>query len=135
MQGRTALAALLLSAALSACGQEAGPAPARIEITSGPAVAAATAAPAAAPPARRGRVRTGTLRTRPKVPKPQAASTPASTPRVPAANARPTSARRFRATQLRALRAYCATRPADDPRCVDGRVDERVAFAAFEVAR
>lgn len=38
------------------------------------------------------------------------------------------SRRRFRVSQLKALRAHCATRPKDDPRCDGARVNERVAF-------
>ena len=134
MHGRTALAALLVSAALSACGQEASVAPAKIEVTDGPPPAAAPAeAPAQAP--RAGKVQRGTLQTEPRVAVSPTAPV-ASAPRRPVATpARRPDARRFRASQLQALRVYCATRPPADPRCVDGRVDERVAFAAFEEAR
>lgn len=136
MQGRTALAALLASAALSACGQEAKVAPARIEITAAVQPPPAIAPAVAAAPAKPGKVRSGTLKTRPSVAAPRAA-TPATTGAKPVPVGRPkrTGARRFRAAQLRALRAHCATRPPDDPRCVGGRVDERVAFAPFEDRR
>ena len=137
MQGRTALAALLVSAALCGCGQEARVAPARIEITSAPPPATApsvtqTAETTKARRPRAGRVHTGTLKTPQSVPAPSAAAPVATPPAV----ARPprADAGRFRASHLRALRAYCQTRPAGDPRCVDGEVDERVAFA-FEEAR
>lgn len=133
MHGRTALAALLVSAALSGCGQETSVAPVRIEITDGPPPAA-TAAPVPAPRAG-GKARRGTLKTKPTVavaPTVAGAPVPAARPAAPVS--RP-SARRFRSTQLRALRAYCATRPPADPRCVDGRVDERVAFAGLQEAR
>ena len=141
MHGRTALAALLVSTALYGCGQEATVAPARIEIESGPpppsakAVASAAAAPHKGPPPRPGRTRRGTLKMPQTVPAPSAAGVPARTQAVPATRPTRKSVQRFRAAHLSALRAHCATRPPADPRCVNGRVDERVAFAAFEDPR
>lgn len=51
--------------------------------------------------------------------------------KVAARSPRP-NARRYRAAQVRALRAHCAMRPKDDPRCDGTRVVERVAFAGMD---
>jgi hypothetical protein len=134
MQGRRALAAILVSAGLTGCGAQAEVEPASIEIVREP-VASIVPAPsrrATAPP-RVGRTKRGTFRAAPTM------RVPSRSPVPPAS--RPTKRRkradyaRFRAGQLEVLRAHCATRPKNDPRCKGTEVDERVAFAPFEGSR
>ncbi len=131
MHGRRALAAILVSAALAGCGTEAQVEPARIEIKQEPAAKPAQPGPGAARPRTRkrvGRTVSGTFRTAP------AAHAPV-TPRGRPKRARRPDYARFRAGQLEVLRAHCASRPANEPRCNGTQVDERVAFAPFEAAR
>jgi hypothetical protein len=140
MQGRTALAGLVASVALAGCGAQAPPQAASIEIVKAPA-ATATAAPVAAAPAasqkprtprrRVGRMRSGTYKTAPLVAAPAVKGTVVPVRAAKRRRTKPDYAR-FRAAQLEVLRTHCATRPKDDPRCDGTRVNERVAFAAFE---
>jgi hypothetical protein len=136
--GRTALAAILATVALAGCGSaEPEIQPASIHLSQ-PAAAPIVAVPIEAPkPAKRrrvGRVKQGTFKT------PVAVSIPPARqlapPITPAPRAKRVSKRAsyasFRTSQLRVLRAQCATRPKGDPRCNGTRVNERVAFAAFE---
>ena len=122
--------AVLVAVPLSGCGQQAGAATAEIEITQAGAAQppeATSAAPAADSHVRTGTRRTPSLVTAPAAP--EAATAPAAA--VPTRR----KPRRYRRSQMQVLRAHCATRPADDPRCRDGRVVERVAFAALEDGR
>lgn len=138
--GRTALAAVLAMGALAGCGAaepEIQPASIRIgQPAAPPAVTAPVEVPVPVKRAKRqrvGRVKQGTFTTTPAVSVPPA---PELAPIGPAPRAKRVTKRAsyssFRSSQLRVLRAYCATRPEADPRCNGTRVDERVAFAAFE---
>ncbi len=137
MHGRRAAAAMLAAAAaFGGCGGDARIEPVKIEVVE--ARAAVDAPPRASRKARPGRAKNGTLRTRQLVPAPAPASPtvpPAAEPAPRSRPAKPSSPQRFRAVQLEVLRAHCATRPANDPRCDGARVNERVAFAAFEAQR
>lgn len=138
MHGRTALALILGSLALAGCGAEPKVQPASIKMTESPPAAEAVTPPKDPLPAAKARVggsRSGTFKSEPIVEAPP--SRPAAVPvrRVRSPRRTKRSYARFRESQLRVLRAHCATRPEDDPRCIGDRVDERVAFAAFEDRR
>jgi hypothetical protein len=130
MKGVKVRIALVLGAALLAgCGGErpgSVPAPPPIEIVE------AAPAPTAEPEAQE--ARSGSFKTAPMVSAPSVpvAAAPAVAPvKKPAGKPR-WSYRRFRDGQLKALRAYCATRPKEEPRCDGTRVNERVAFAGMD---
>jgi hypothetical protein len=136
MSVRALLIALLLGLAGCGTAEPARVDPVRIELAT---PVASTPAPAKVAKRHRprhvGRVARGSYSTTPVVTAPAAApATPVPTTARPVRQKRPSYAR-FRASQLTVLRAYCATDPAGDPRCRHGRVDERVAFAAFEGPR
>ena len=143
LHGRSALALLAASIVAAGCGAERAvdPDPATIQIIERPEPSVASPAPERrAVPRRRarpGKTRAGTYTLQPRVRTPAAPAAPVAARTTEPVPARSTSRRKgssaaFRRAHLRALRAHCRTRPADDPRCTGSEVDERVAFAAFD---
>jgi len=134
MRSSGAVAVVAAVTALAGCGADEKRA-AQVPAAEAEPVAAVRVAdppPAAPPRVNRPGVRRGTFRTAAMVEAPPAA--PAAPVRFVAAPERdrlPARERalRSRASLLAVLRAHCAARPKDDPRCDGGRVDERVALA------
>ena len=145
MHGRSALAVLAVSLVAAGCGSERATdgEPVAMQIAERTATTTAPTAPtterrSTAPrPTRPGPTRAGTFKAQRRV-KPTAPPAARAVTGRPAAVVNPSASRRkgttaaFRQAHLRALRAHCRLRPADDPRCIGAEVDERVAFAAFD---